>query len=175
MNIRTPATDYNTRLWGRVEGVINTSFGDKYQALPLPDKPHYQPSDVSLIVATIDTPSTFPESVRLWLKNKPKEIIVVTIERDLHHVQKLLAQVPESQGKVQVLTTPVANKREQLAVGIKVAQGSIMALVDDDAFWPKSTVLPFLLAGFEDPQVGCLQGMQRSVTSPAPPPPFSIT
>lgn len=144
---------------------MNTKYGNKYKPLPVPDKPHYHPSDVSLIVATIDTPDTFPESIRQWMENEPKEIIVVTILRDLQHVQKLLAQVPESEGKVKIMVAHVANKREQLATGIHIAKGSIMALVDDDAFWPKSTVLPFLLAGFEDPEVGCLQGLQRSVTA----------
>lgn len=121
---------------------------------------------MSIVVATIDTPETFPQCLRQWIDNNPKEIIVVTIERDLQLVQNLVAQVPEAEGKIQVLTAAVANKRDQLAVGIRVAKGSIIGLVDDDAFWPKTTVLPYLLAGLEDPQVGATQGLQRCVIFP---------
>lgn len=46
-------------------------------------------------------------------------------------------------------------------MGIRLARGKIIALVDDDAFWPATTVLPFLLAGLEDPKVGGVQGKQR--------------
>lgn len=46
-------------------------------------------------------------------------------------------------------------------MGIRLARGNIIALVDDDAFWPATTVLPYLLAGLEDPKVGAVQGKQR--------------
>lgn len=48
-------------------------------------------------------------------------------------------------------------------MGIKMARGQVIALVDDDAFWPATTVLPYLLAGLEDPKVGGVQGKQRYV------------
>lgn len=48
-------------------------------------------------------------------------------------------------------------------MGIRLARGKIIALVDDDAFWPATTVLPYLLAGLENPKVGGVQGKQRYV------------
>lgn len=48
-------------------------------------------------------------------------------------------------------------------MGIRMARGQVIALVDDDAFWPATTVLPYLLAGLEDPKVGGVQGKQRYV------------
>lgn len=50
-------------------------------------------------------------------------------------------------------------------MGIRMARGQVIALVDDDAFWPATTVLPYLLAGLEDPKVGGVQGKQRYVIS----------
>lgn len=44
-----------------------------------------------------------------------------------------------------------------------MARSQVIALVDDDAFWPTTTVLPYLLAGLEDPKVGGVQGKQRYV------------
>lgn len=48
-------------------------------------------------------------------------------------------------------------------MGIRLARGKIIALVDDDAFWPATTVLPYLLAGLENAKVGGVQGKQRYV------------
>lgn len=81
----------------------------------------------------------------------------------MDRVLELLARVPEARDKVRVLEANIANKREQLAVGIHPAKGSIIALVDDDAFWTNESVVPYLLAGFEDPKIGASQGLQRSV------------
>lgn len=96
-----------------------------------------------------------------WLNNNPYEIIIVTIRRDLQLVQSLVSQVPSAAEVTQIITCDIINKREQLAMGIRMARGQVIALVDDDAFWPATTVLPYLLAGLEDPKVGGVQGKQR--------------
>lgn len=116
------------------------------------------------MVATIDTPDTLPESLRQWLSNDPHEIIIVTIRRDVQLVHHLVSQVPQAAEIIQIVTCDIINKREQLAKGIRMARGQIIALVDDDAFWPTTSVLPYLLAGLEeDPDVGGVQGKQRYV------------
>ena len=107
---------------------------------------------------------TLPESLLQWLSNDPHEIIIVTIRRDLQLVQFLVSQVPLAAQITRIITCDITNKREQLAKGIRMARGEIIALVDDDAFWPAATVLPYLLAGLEDPKVGGVQGKQRYVT-----------
>ena len=120
------------------------------------------------MVATIDTPDTLPESLFQWLSNDPHEIIIVTIQRDLQLVHSLVSQVPEAAQITQIVTCDITNKREQLAKGIRMAHGQIIGLVDDDAFWPATTVLPYLLAGLEeDPSVGGVQGKQRCVEKDA--------
>lgn len=117
---------------------------------------------MSIIVPTIDTEHTFTESVRLWLANNPKELIIVTIPRDVLRVEELLKPISEfDAGKIRVLVAPRANKREQLIRGIKEANGSILALVDDDTFWPHDMVLAYLLAPFEDERVGACGGPNR--------------
>jgi glycosyltransferase involved in cell wall biosynthesis len=136
--------------------------------VPLPENPQYSTQDVSIVVATIETPNTLPESLHQWLSNDPLEIIIVTIQRDLELVQSLVSQVPEAARITQIVTCGITNKREQLAQGIRMARGQIIALVDDDAFWPATTVLPYLLAGLEeDPSVGGVQGKQRYVEKDA--------
>jgi hypothetical protein len=59
-----------------------------------------------------------------------------------------------------VISVERPNKREQLVAAIKVATGSILALVHDDTFPQTEKTLPHLLAPFEDPQVGATGGPQ---------------
>lgn len=47
-------------------------------------------------------------------------------------------------------------------VGVKAARGKIFALVDDDVYWRVDTVVPYLLAPFEDAEVGGVAGIQMS-------------
>lgn len=123
----------------------------------------YQPEDTSIIVPTVDTENTFAECVRLLLVNCPKEIIIVTVPWNLNRVRDFLKALTREEGyeKLKVLTVKHANKREQLVYGIKASSGKILALVDDDIFWPQPTVLSSLLAPFQDPTVGESTGIQR--------------
>ncbi|OIW30741.1 family 2 glycosyltransferase [Coniochaeta ligniaria NRRL 30616] len=150
-------------LYDRREKRLANKYHSEYKPTPLPDNPTLTSEDVSIIVPTIDTEDTFTECLRLWLANKPKEIIVVTIPRDLARVQQLVQPIAQPDfDKIQVLTVPEANKRAQLIRGIQAATGTILSLVDDDVFWPHDMVLPYLLAPFEDKKVGACGGPQKA-------------
>jgi hypothetical protein len=94
---------------------------------------HQPASDRVLWCSSIFTENSFAECLGLWLENEPKEVIIVTIPRDLARVTQLVGAIcgPKSK-KIQVITVEQPNKREQLVAAIKVATGSILALVDDD-------------------------------------------
>jgi cellulose synthase/poly-beta-1,6-N-acetylglucosamine synthase-like glycosyltransferase len=62
--------------------------------------------------------------------------------------------------KIRVLTVPFANKRLQMAHGIRNTETDIIVFADDDAIWP-ATLLPTVLACFEDQQVGGVGTSQR--------------
>jgi hypothetical protein len=110
------------------------------------------------------TESTFTESVRLWLRSNPREIIITTVERNKARVEQLIEPLRQNNDKIIIVTAPLANKRHQLILGVKAAKGEILALVDDDVYWRVSTVVPYLLALFEDAEVGAVAGIQRSET-----------
>ncbi len=102
--------------------------------------------------------------MRLWLKSKPREIIIVTVPRNRRRVGQLVEPLREvADTKIIILTAPLANKRHQLMIGVRTASGEICALVDDDVYWTLDTVVPYLLAPFEDAEVGAVAGIQRSV------------
>ncbi|KAI0123146.1 hypothetical protein BJ170DRAFT_713211 [Xylariales sp. AK1849] len=68
--------------------------------------------------------------------------------------------------KIKILIAPVANKRQQLMIGAKAASGKIHALVDDDAYWPADTVISYLLAPFENAEIGAVAGTQSANIPP---------
>ncbi|KAK2035099.1 family 2 glycosyl transferase [Colletotrichum zoysiae] len=149
--------------WYTYDEALAKYFAKKTKPIPLPENPSYQSTDVSIVIATIDTPDSFTDCLRLWLANRPKEIIIVTIDRDLQRVHDLVKPViTEGDDRISVMTADYASKRHQMVVGIKQAKGKILALVDDDAFWNTLQVLPHLLAPFEDPKVGGSFGKQSA-------------
>ena len=136
---------------------ITASFA--YRPIPLPENPTYIASeDVTIIVPTIDAGEEFKEAAHSWLAGKPKEIIIITEEKMLGPLQELANAVdPE---RIRVLTVPYANKRLQMAHGIKHTTTDIIVFADDDAIWPP-TLLPYVLACFEDQKVGGVGTSQR--------------
>ncbi|KAG6818688.1 hypothetical protein H0H93_002793, partial [Arthromyces matolae] len=130
-----------------------------YRPVPIPENPTYiAPEDVTIIVPTIDAGEEFKEAAHSWLVGKPKEILIITEEKMLGPLQDLANAVdPE---RIRVLTVPFANKRLQMSHGIKNTTTDIIVFADDDAIWPP-TMLPYMLAPFEDQKVGGVGTSQR--------------
>ncbi|KAL4246663.1 hypothetical protein ABKN59_008851 [Abortiporus biennis] len=130
-----------------------------YRPIPLPANPTYTPvEDVTIVVPTIDAGQEFKEAARSWLAGNPKEILIITEQRMLEPLQELANSVDSK--RIRVLTVPYANKRLQMTHGIKHTTTDIIVFADDDAIWPP-TLLPYVLACFEDQQVGGVGTSQR--------------
>lgn len=82
---------------------------------------------------------------------KPAELILVTT----YDKRKALARLAESLAypNVRVMHTPIANKRLQVCEALPTVKTPITIMADDDVTWP-STMLPWILAPFEDPKIG---------------------
>ncbi|KAF9067769.1 nucleotide-diphospho-sugar transferase [Rhodocollybia butyracea] len=130
-----------------------------YRPIPLPQSPTYlADEDVTIIVPTIDAGDEFKDAARSWLVGNPKEILIITEEKMLGPLQDLANAVdPE---RIRVLTVPFANKRLQMSHGIKNTTTDIIVFADDDAIWPP-TLLPYVLACFEDQKIGGVGTSQR--------------
>lgn len=139
--------------------LIRIAAWQTYRPIPIPQNPTYTAEeDVTIIVPTIDAGEEFKEAAHSWLVGKPKEIIIITEEKMLGPLQQLANSVdPE---RIRVLTVPYANKRLQMSHGIKNTTTDIIVFADDDAIWPP-TMLPCMLAPFEDQQVGGVGTSQR--------------
>nr|GAT42958.1 predicted protein [Mycena chlorophos] len=139
--------------------LIRIAASFTYRPVPLPENPTYiAAEDVTIIVPTIDAGEEFKEAARSWLVGKPKEILIITEEKMLKELQALADAVdPQT---IRVLTVPFANKRLQMSHGIKNTTTDIIVFADDDAIWPP-TLLPSVLACFEDQKVGGVGTSQR--------------
>jgi cellulose synthase/poly-beta-1,6-N-acetylglucosamine synthase-like glycosyltransferase len=113
---------------------------------------------VTIIVPTIDAGEEFREAAFSWLEGEPKEIIIVTEEKMKGPLMELAQSVAPD--KIRVLTVPFANKRLQMAHGIRNTTTDIIVFADDDAIWPP-TLLPSVLSCFEDQQIGGVGTSQR--------------
>jgi len=158
-------TKLHPSIWQLVKWTVRNIVGTTLEPIPLPNKPKYTPSrNISLIVPTIGFDKDLVVSLRSWLSNNPKEIIIVTSEKYIGALINLVQgelSVKEQQ-VIQTLSCPLANKRKQLVAGIRKATGEIIVFADDDVFWPPS-VLTYILAGFEvDESVGAVGGFHRA-------------
>ena len=115
------------------------------------------PSSYS-IVPTIDAGEEFKEAAFSWLQSNPAQILIVTETKMREPLQELANAVDPT--RITVLTVPKANKRLQMAHGIRNTTTDIIAFADDDAIWPP-TMLQWVLACFEDQQVGGVGTSQR--------------
>ncbi|KAF5684978.1 beta-lactamase-like 1 [Fusarium denticulatum] len=143
-------------LWTQYDALL-TRMRMKGYNHPVPlEKPTFPTDSVSILILTIDTPDEFTNTLHSCLTSQPKEIIVVTITRDLARVKSLASPVLEKAGNVpiSILTVPKPGRRTQMALAVREATGDILCFVDDDTVWPSNNVLPYLLAGFENPTVG---------------------
>lgn len=126
--------------------------------------------DVTVVIPTIH--HSF-EELRVALESiivcRPWQLILVTTA-DRHAALERLADSLRVAGfkNIRVLCTSVANKRIQVCRALPEVQTKITIMADDDVTWPK-TLMPWILAPFEDSRiggVGTCQHVKRVWTGP---------
>ena len=110
-------------------------------------------SCLKIIVPTVDADEGFATAAQTWLVGNPKEIIIVTSTEMKPALEALATRVDGDRGRIRVLAVPKPNKRVQMVEGVKNTTTDIIVFCDDDAIWPP-TILPLILACFEDQQIG---------------------
>ncbi|EQK98446.1 glycosyltransferase family 2 protein [Ophiocordyceps sinensis CO18] len=130
-----------------------------YRSKPVPDKPTFTHDDVTVVIPTIhNVVGELEPSLRSILACGPAELILVTT----HDKRDALERLTRSLGRnnIRVLDTPIANKRLQVCEALPNVRTAITVMADDDVTWP-STMLPWILAPFEDPRMGGVGTCQR--------------
>ncbi|KFH43831.1 Hyaluronan synthase-like protein [Hapsidospora chrysogenum ATCC 11550] len=130
-----------------------------YKSKPIPEKPSFTSKDVTVVIPTIHT--VFEElrpSLESILACRPAELILVTTHDKRQGLDALAKSL--SLPCVRVLDTPIANKRIQVCEALPRVKTAITIMADDDVTWP-STLMPWILAPFEDPKIGGVGTCQR--------------
>lgn len=112
----------------------------------------------SVVVPVVDEPlDLFREVLDLILEQHPSEVIVVINGKRNQALEEVCEQVD---GVVDWYWTPQAGKRNAVRLGVELARGDVVVLVDSDTIWTPGT-LRELVKPFADPTVGGVTTRQR--------------
>ncbi|PQE03187.1 glycosyltransferase family 2 protein [Rutstroemia sp. NJR-2017a BBW] len=142
-----------------VRFIVNTISHWVYKSVPIPANPSFTSKDVTVIIPTIHNNfEELKDSLQSILTCQPHELILVTTadkyQKLLHFTKSLEAP------NISVFHAPIANKRIQVCEVIPKVKTRIIVMADDDVTWPK-TILPWLLAPFENARIGAVGPCQR--------------
>jgi cellulose synthase/poly-beta-1,6-N-acetylglucosamine synthase-like glycosyltransferase len=130
-----------------------------YKSIPIPNSPTFSHKDVTIILPTISTDiKELRKTIQSMLACNPSLILLVTTKHPYQALQKLCKSM--NARNLKVLQSPVASKRLQVCRAIPLVKTAITVMADDDVIWP-STILPWLLAPFEDEKIGGVGTCQR--------------
>jgi cellulose synthase/poly-beta-1,6-N-acetylglucosamine synthase-like glycosyltransferase len=152
--------------WRYLRFIVHCISFYTFKPIPLPSNPAFTEKDVTVIVPTIATSEekeSFTRCLRGMLESGPQGgIIVVTTDAQLTWISRLGASLSKQYGlPVNVVTVGCkGNKRKQVSCAVSMVQTAITVCADDDVVWPK-TFLPYVLAPFDNPQVGAVGPSQR--------------
>lgn len=139
--------------------IVNIVGHCLYRSIPIPANPTFTGKDVTVIIPTIeDDTSKLRGPILSILANPIQELMLVTTFNKYDSLKEFANSLHDS--RVTVSAGKIANKRLQLREAIPNCKTSITVLVDDDVYWP-STILPWLLAPFEDARMGSVGVCQR--------------
>ena len=130
-----------------------------YRSKPIPAKPSFTSKDVTVVIPTIH--NAFEElrpSLESILACEPAELLLVTTHDKRQGLERLASTL--NGASVRVLATRIANKRIQVCEALPKVKTPITIMADDDVSWP-STLIPWILAPFEDPEIGGVGTCQR--------------
>lgn len=142
--------------------IVNSISNWTFKAIPIPDNPSYNPSkDITVIIPTIDGEGEeLCRTLKTVLATQPFEIFIVTIDANVKRAERTAATLGSS--KIRVLSVAKANKRSQMCAAIPKVVTKFTIFADDDVIWPV-TLLPWMLAPFEDEKMGGVGTSQRLI------------
>ncbi|KAK3938919.1 Hyaluronan synthase [Diplogelasinospora grovesii] len=160
---------FHTILWLHryVRLIVHCISHWRYKSIPKKNNPKYTSEDVTVIIPTIH--NVFSEllpSLESIVACKPAKLILVTTWNKNEALERVAAKLRSPDRKsptvIEVLHVDKANKRLQVCRALEDdhVQTPITVMADDDVTWP-STLMPWLLAPFEDERMGGVGTCQR--------------
>lgn len=129
-----------------------------YRPIPISDDPKYTSKDVTVVIPSLEGEGDdLRDTLRSCLRNDPLQIFLVTVDINYKKAETLAKSISK---KIRVLSIAKANKRSQMCQALPYVETKITVFADDDVIWPP-TLLPWVLAAFEDDKVGGVGTSQR--------------
>ncbi|KAL5334296.1 hypothetical protein BJX70DRAFT_402747 [Aspergillus crustosus] len=142
------------------------SFDVFYRVTATPRTPNIQRGDVTVILPLEDPENPyFGECIQSCLVNEPGMIVVVPVG-DEHAIQvkKAVSRYQQQNPHTKITVKPAndANRRLQIAHGLRYVTSRVTVLMDEHVIWPSARFLPTLLAPLEDGRVGIVGTNKRA-------------
>lgn len=115
--------------------------------------------NVSVIIPALNEESTVAQVVRTVLASGPGEVIVIDADSEDNTAREAAAAGARVVNWQEVLSgiPPVAGKGESLWRGVAAARGDIVVFIDADLKSLDASVVPALVAPFEDPTIALVK------------------
>ncbi|KAK2754737.1 hypothetical protein FQN54_006870 [Arachnomyces sp. PD_36] len=142
--------------------VVNLIAFYTFKPIPPPENPALTSQDVTVILPSLEgCGEELVQTIRTILENQPFQLMLVTIEANRRHAEKMLQAMPAAKERIKLMTVVQPNKRRQMTRAIPEVQTKIIVFADDDVTWPRNT-LRWMLAPFEkDEKYGGVVTCQR--------------
>jgi len=111
---------------------------------------------VSIVINTLNRGAVLEKTLQslVWLRYRGDFEVIVVNGPSTDNTQEILSRW---RNKVRIADCPAANLSMSRNIGISMAQGDIIAFIDDDAI-PEPEWLEQLIAAYADPSVGAVGG-----------------
>lgn len=100
---------------------------------------------------TMGTEPQFEAVVRLWLKQNPGAVVIVTIQENMETVLSMKERVKDD--RIVVKCVPKASARHQQSLGLRSVKTKFFVVADDRSHWSPQS-LERVLAPFDNPSIG---------------------
>jgi cellulose synthase/poly-beta-1,6-N-acetylglucosamine synthase-like glycosyltransferase len=141
--------------------IVNGLAFATMKAIPIPEDPTLFPTDVTAVVPT--NAENLPELMACLFSIQecgPTKMIVVTKDKSVKRVIRWCKKYGVDLSRLEIIAVPKLNKRVQMVAALRRVLTAVTVFADDDVIWP-SQYLTYLLAPFEDPDVGAAGTRQR--------------
>lgn len=130
-----------------------------FRSIAPPIQPQYTSEDVTVIVPTVDGDGDdLRRTIESCLAARPRELILTTVDASRKRAEALVHAINSK--RIRICSVARPNKRRQLCAAISLVSTDIIILADDDVWWPHS-LMPWILAPFDDCNVGGVGTSQR--------------
>jgi len=148
------------RLWFALDKAQSQLHARKCTPFPTSQWAKRRVKDTTIILSCLQPSEKLGTVIQEWLAQGPREIIISTIDRDYDNIRRIVDALKSQPDKIRVIATAVADIRLQKVNGVGEVDSEFMLLLDDGVRPKHPATLEYLLAPFDNGNVGAVGGPQ---------------